>query len=155
LSPKLLTCPSDNYWKFKDYGQFKPPGSYYSSYVYVGNPFPVGITTNYWRNINEVAQTITDSQPSDRLLAADVIYGGVFGPGNLDGSWFVANHGPIGLTGDKSKFLGINKLFLDGHVDWKIGTQFPPFYNLSLSNQAPDTSSMKYQPPGNNTALYW
>jgi prepilin-type N-terminal cleavage/methylation domain-containing protein len=126
------TCPSNKLSMERMYQICMANGGGPDSYIHL--QFSYFARVDLWLQycVTKPQELTAKEMSSNRLLMADTIYR--FGAGGADsgGWWF--NHGKHGpsvhsrLFGPVYKGIppitGINRLFGDGHVDWKDGRQF-------------------------------
>lgn len=154
---QIMTCPSvDNGWNVYNFNSGWGP-VFYSDYIYIGNPaFPPSVrpgnpsataSDSYWADFADVPVKISNPNGSEKFLAGDI----VVAPPNEPG-FYSTNHDYAGYTTDHHPFRGANQLFLDGHVSWKNGSEFPAVFN----NQYGPTGNANFVHwPGNPYCLYW
>lgn len=135
LTPASVTCPSvPGYvmgkWGVGDWVWYNT-GAYNIAYNYFGGP-EVHATgrISYWKDFElTAARTARESNASTRYLAMDRVNIPASGLG-LPARTYFANHGTEGqYSEDRALLGGSNQLFLDGHVTWKPGDQFPPVFD--------------------------
>jgi prepilin-type processing-associated H-X9-DG protein len=153
---KIMLCPSTEMtWSI----YYPNPGwgpVFNGSYMYVGNPKygpsdPLGgapgYSASYWKDYALVPKKTGDSRSAEKFLAGDL----VVAPANGGGA-FSTNHKSVENTTDRKTFKGANQLFLDGHVSWKHGDDYPAVFN-NVYGPAGNASFIHW--PGNPYGLYW
>ena len=128
LTAELMSCPSTPFFTW-DPGPNSEwwnvlGGLYVTSYIYTGNP-NLRMFTNpvsQWDNLEGIAHRLNDPQAEERVLAAD--------PLELRTNWvggyaFWTNHRYTEpYTTDYASFRGLNKVYGDGHGEWRHGRSF-------------------------------
>jgi len=153
MTPQQQDCPSWPFWRaafeMNDhfYGAPIGPGSYWKSTVYVGNPQGLDVTRSTWQDLSRIGRNQDQLNASGRVVAADrVEY-------NSGLSGFRAAHGINDWSNDMSVLRGSNVGYLDGHVSWKPGSEFPRPFTSAIGQ--PNSAPLTHWSTGNGAAWYW
>lgn len=114
---ELRTCPSADYWidswvENVGWGWGSFVGSNYLLLSNSQDRFGDGDSRRRWEM--EPAQTLSDDNPTERIVVADSVY---YGGGGAWGDTYRINH----LAGDDFTPDVQLRIFLDGHVDVEVG----------------------------------
>lgn len=150
----IMTCPAANGLFPGGWNLYYPNAQwgpvFYSDYIYVGDPqySPAsGSTASYWSDFNDIPVKISDPDSADKFLAGDIVLTAANEPNT-----FYTNHDYAGYTTDRQTFRGANQLFLDGHVQWKNGSEFVTPFN-GVYGTAGNENFCVWS--GNPVCLFW